>query len=121
MIAKMEPDSGAPTVVGEPELKVDPDTDQAPPVRLGDTADVPINIKKEESEDVKLNLAAAEYEDMFDEVDGPEYVDLSFEGIAEVDGVEHFVCESLYPKQTLASYDWHEKTLRYGRFLNLWL
>ena len=101
MIAKMGPRSGAPTVIEEPQFKADPDTAPAPPVRPGDTADVPINIKKEEPEDVKLNLAAVEYEDMFDEVDGPEYVDLSFEGIAEVDGVEHFVCESLCPRTTL--------------------
>lgn len=94
----MEPESEVPTVVEEPRFKADPDPVPTPPVRPGDTAGVPINIKKEEPEDVKLNLAAAEYEDMFDDVDGPEYVDLSFEGIAEVDGVEHFVCESLYPK-----------------------
>jgi hypothetical protein len=98
MIAKMEPECGAETVVEEPRLKPDPDTVSAAPVRAGDTAGIPITIKKEEPEDLKLNLsAAAENENMFDEVDGPEYVDLTYEGIAEVDGVEHFVCESLYP------------------------
>jgi hypothetical protein len=101
MIAKMEPDSGAETVAESPQVKVDPDMVPAPPVRAGDTTDVPINIKKEEPDDVKINLLAAENEDMFDEVDGPEYVDLTYEGIAEVDGVEHFVCESLYPNGPL--------------------
>lgn len=95
MIAKMEPETGAETVVEEPHFKLDPDIVSAPSVRPGGTADVPIKIKKEEAEDVKLILAA-ENEDMFDEVDGPEYVDLTYEGIAEVDGVEHFVCESPY-------------------------
>ena len=96
MIAKMEPSSGAMTVTETRQPKVDPDKITLPPQRQGDTADVPINIKKED-EDVKI-LPPAENEDMFDEVDGPEYVDLSYEGLAEVDGVEHFVCESLFPK-----------------------
>lgn len=77
---------------------MDPGTLPAPPVRLGDTANAPINIKKEAQEDVKINLAPAEDDDMFDEVDGPEYVDLSYEGLAEVNGVPHFVCESPSPK-----------------------
>jgi hypothetical protein len=99
MIAKMEPESEAETLVGKSHVKADPETDPAPPVRAGETADVPIKIKKEEPEDMKLNISAAiENENMFDEVDGPEYVDLTYEGLAEVDGVEHFVCESLYPK-----------------------
>ena len=94
----MEPESEAETFFERPQVKADPETVPAPVVRAGDTADVPIKIKKEEQE-VKLNLsAAAENDDIFDEVDGPEYVDLTYEGIAEVDGVEHFVCESLYPK-----------------------
>jgi hypothetical protein len=99
MIATMEPETGAEPVIANPKVKVDPDTIPAPPVRPGDRADIPINIKKEEGDDVKLNLAAAENENIFDDVDGPEYVDLAYEGIAEVDGVEHFVCESLYPQQ----------------------
>ena len=100
----MEPETGAETVVEEPQFKLDPDIVSSPPVRPGDTSDVPIKIKKEEAEDVKLNLAA-ENEDIFDEVDGPEYVDLTYEGIAEVDGVEHFVCESPY-SQTDAEWLW---------------
>jgi hypothetical protein len=122
MIAKMEPGFGATTVTEAPQPKVDPDTITFPPVRQGDTADVPINIKKED-EDVKVNLPPAENEDMFDEVDGPEYVDLSYEGLAEVDGVEHFVCESLFPQMDAykAMIDTKDKTSRYGRFLSLWL
>jgi hypothetical protein len=99
MIAKMEPESEAETFFAKSQVKEDPETVPAPPVRAGDTADVPIKIKKEDADDVKFNLsAAAENENIFDEVDGPEYVDLTYEGLAEVDGVEHFVCESLYPR-----------------------
>lgn len=36
-----------------------------------------------------------EQNDMFEDVDEPEYVDHNYEGLAEVDGVEHFVCEGL--------------------------
>ena len=95
----MEPESEAEKFLERPQVKADPETVPAPAVRVGDTADVPIKIKMEEQEEVKLNLpATAENDDIFDEVDGPEYVDLTYEGIAEVDGVEHFVCESPYPK-----------------------
>ena len=96
MIAKMEFNSGATTVTEIPQLKVDPEIPPAPAVRPGDAADAPINIKKEAQDDVKVNLSTdAENPDMFDDVDGPEYVDLSYEGLAEINGVEHFVCESL--------------------------
>ena len=99
MIAKMEPEFEDESYVERSQVKADPEVVLAPAVRLGDTADVPINIKKEEPEELKVNLsAAAENDNIFDEVDGPEYVDLTYEGIAEVDGVEHFVCESLCPK-----------------------
>lgn len=95
----MEPEFEAETFFERSQVTADPETVPAPAVRAGDTADVPVKVKKEEQEEVKLNLsAAAENDNIFDEVDGPEYVDLTYEGIAEVDGVEHFVCESLYPK-----------------------
>lgn len=102
----MEPHSGAETAVQKPQFKADPDTVPTPSVRAGDTADIPINIKKEEPENAKVNLPAAENYDIFNDVDGPEYVDIDYEGIAEVNGVEHFVCESLYPfTETQKHYD----------------
>ena len=53
-------------------------------------------IKKEEPDDDHIDKTLpelGEINDMFDDVDGPEYVDLDYEGIAEVDGVDCFVCE----------------------------
>jgi len=52
-------------------------------------------IKKEEPEDDtidKLFLNVPEPNHMFDDVDGPEYVDKDYEGLAEVDGVDYFIC-----------------------------
>jgi len=53
-------------------------------------------VKKEEPDDDRLDKTLpelGEINDMFDDVDGPEYVDPDYEGIAEVDGVDCFVCE----------------------------
>lgn len=53
-------------------------------------------IKKEEPDDDQIDKKLpelGEINDMFDDVDAPEYVDLDYEGIAEVDGVDCFVCE----------------------------
>lgn len=106
MIAKMEPESGAAAVVPKPQVRGYSETVTAPPVQSGDPVNNSNQIKKEEPEDAKIvSLPAAdESEDMFGEVDGPEYVDLAYEGIAEVDGVEHFVCESLCPEQILGEF-----------------
>lgn len=56
------------------------------------------DLKKEELASEKANLTASR--SMFEDVDGKngsagdvEMVDLSFEGIAEIDGVPHFVCQ----------------------------
>ncbi|KAH8684293.1 hypothetical protein BGZ60DRAFT_523515 [Tricladium varicosporioides] len=43
--------------------------------------------------DLTLLPEALHAEGMFDDVDGAEVVDLTYEGIAEIDGVDHFVCE----------------------------
>jgi len=94
MIAKMEPESEADVASAEDQVKSDPDGGSAPEVRADDKSQIPIHVKKE-AEESKFNLSAvAVGENMFDEVDGPEFVDLTYQGIAEVDGVEHFVCES---------------------------
>jgi len=56
----------------------------------------PVRIKKEEPDDEKevLERLDRENRDMFEDVDEDvEYVDLTYEGFAEINGVEHFVCE----------------------------
>ena len=64
------------------EVKDDPDKD-AP--KFSSVAQV--EIKKEEPED-------GDDCDMFKDVDEEvEYVDLTYEGFAEINGVDHFVCE----------------------------
>ncbi|RDL37016.1 uncharacterized protein BP5553_04449 [Venustampulla echinocandica] len=53
-------------------------------------------VKKEEPDDDKVDISlpeARDGDDMFEDVDGPEVVDLTYEGIAEINGVDHFVCE----------------------------
>jgi len=52
-------------------------------------------VKKEEPDDgkVDVDLPDAGQGDMFEDVDAPEVVDLTYEGIAEINGVDHFVCE----------------------------
>lgn len=74
------------------QLKDDPD----PEVQhtMNGTASAPVRIKKEDDGDkVDVNLPEAGMGDMFEDVDAPEVVDLTYEGIAEINGVDHFVCE----------------------------
>jgi hypothetical protein len=54
-----------------------------------------IKVKKEEPDGGKIDvdLPDAGQGDMFEDVDAPEVVDLTYEGIAEINGVDHFVCE----------------------------
>ncbi|KUJ23432.1 uncharacterized protein LY89DRAFT_550042, partial [Mollisia scopiformis] len=47
---------------------------------------------------IDLSLPEAS-DDMFEDVDGEEYVDLTYEGIAHVNGVRHFVCEGFKIRQ----------------------
>ncbi|KAG0651378.1 hypothetical protein D0Z07_1635 [Hyphodiscus hymeniophilus] len=98
------------TIIETPRPKMESATLSSPVLQSWDPADVPINIKKEESEDVKISFPA-ENEDIFNEVDGPEYVDLSYEGLAEVDGVEHFISQPVVIIRPLSSlYDCIEST-----------
>ena len=83
------------------EVKSDPESALPSPCRAIGS---PVRIKKEETDEDEPpfgTLLRPEEEDtkdndMFDDVDGPEYVDLTYEGIAEVDGVNCFVCEGLF-------------------------
>jgi hypothetical protein len=86
------------------EVKPDPDAGflSAPTA----TGSAPlIRIKKEEELDgdygkIDGNLPEAQEEDnMFEDVDEDEYVDLTYEGIAHVNGVRHFVCEGFKIRQ----------------------
>jgi hypothetical protein len=52
-------------------------------------------IKKKEPEEDTIDKSILHVEEphhMFDDVDGPEYVDEDYEGLTEVDGVDHFIC-----------------------------
>jgi len=75
------------------QIKDDPEPGIAP-VANG-TISAPVKIKKEEPDDGKVDatLPDAGQGDMFEDVDAPEVVDLTYEGIAEINGVDHFVCE----------------------------
>jgi hypothetical protein len=82
-------------VLTKVEVKFDPDATSNSPTT---TSFTPAKVKKEESDDDTIDKTLPEAEediDMFDDVDAPEYVDLTYEGIAEVDGVNCFVCEGL--------------------------
>lgn len=81
-----------------PETKVEVKEEPEPTV-LSNT-DVQLlrisKVKKEEPDDDKVDISIPEArngDDMFEDVDGPEVVDLTYEGIAEINGVDHFVCE----------------------------
>lgn len=60
-----------------------------------------VKAEKPDEENATIDLTllpeAPYAEDMFDDVDGAEVVDLTYEGIAEIDGVDHFVCEGQLP------------------------
>ena len=84
-----------PPKAGPIEIKDDPEPEVAP--AANGTASAPVKIKKEEPNDgsVDATLPDAGQGDMFEDVDAPEVVDLTYEGIAEINGVDHFVCEGL--------------------------
>jgi hypothetical protein len=86
----------------KPEVKPDPDANFTSTA----TGSAPrLRIKKEEEleEDygkIDRSLPEAQEEDnMFEDVDEDEYVDLTYEGIAHVNGVRHFVCEGFKIRQ----------------------
>lgn len=79
------------------EVKDDPDTSLTT-TAITASVSSPIKVKKEEQDDETIDRSLPEAEDgndMFGDVNDPEYVDLTYEGIAEVDGVNCFVCEGL--------------------------
>src|ERR1700679_2491968 len=84
------------------EIKADPDT---PPSTTATGYAPLVRVKKEEEPDqdygkIDRSLPEAQPEDdMFEDVDGDEYVDLTYEGIAHVNGVRHFVCEGFKIRQ----------------------
>ncbi|TVY21897.1 hypothetical protein LARI1_G000276 [Lachnellula arida] len=75
------------------QIKDDPDTGLA--TISNSTAMALVKVKKEEPDDDKVDIALPDAGpgDMFQDVDAPEVVDLTYEGIAEINGVDHFVCE----------------------------
>ena len=81
----------------KPEVKDDPDTSLTT-ATITTSVFGPTKVKKEEQDDETIDRSLPEAEDgndMFGDVNDPEYVDLTYEGIAEVDGVNCFVCEGL--------------------------
>lgn len=94
----------AKTEVTEPEVKDDPDALEITETRTtGRRIPAPRpKVKDEPAEYVKIDLTLPDGEvDMFEDVDeldenGDEIVDLTYEGIAHVNGVRHFVCEGVY-------------------------
>lgn len=77
----------------EPYIKEDPDAPEF--VSAHSTGRRPrVKPEPEEPAQVTIDLSLPEAgDDMFEDVDGDEYVDLTYEGIAHVNGVRHFVCE----------------------------
>ncbi|PBP28406.1 hypothetical protein BUE80_DR000793 [Diplocarpon rosae] len=73
--------------------------------RTGRKTPAPRTVKAEPAEYVKIDLILPDgEEDMFEDVDevdenGDEIVDLTYEGIAHVNGVRHFVCEGFKIRQ----------------------
>jgi len=94
----------APKAKVKTEVKPDPDTGFTS-TSNGTGAAPRVQIKKEEEleEDYgKIDRSlpeAQEQDNMFEDVDEDEYVDLTYEGIAHVNGVRHFVCEGFKIRQ----------------------
>lgn len=95
-----EPDTTAsksaepePKLKAEPYIKEDPD---APEFLSEHSLGRRPRVKPEPQEPatVTIDLSLPEAgDDMFEDVDAEEVVDLTYEGIAHVNGVRHFVCE----------------------------
>lgn len=95
----------APKTEIKTEVKPDPDAGFLSAPRAIGSAPL-LRIKKEDDgEDggygkIDRGLPEAQEEDnMFEDVDEDEYVDLTYEGIAHVNGVRHFVCEGFKIRQ----------------------
>jgi hypothetical protein len=95
----------APKTKVKTEVKPDPDVGFLSAPRAIGSAPL-LRIKKEDDgEDgdygkIDRSLPEAQEEDnMFEDVDEDEYVDLTYEGIAHVNGVRHFVCEGFKIRQ----------------------
>lgn len=108
----------------EPYIKEEPQDDW--PMIISETSRPlkPPKPKKEEDEGPKLDNVLPVPGDMFEDVDGEddvEYVDHTFEGIAHVNGVRHFVCEGSWLarfERRLEFTIW--KASKFDRFLNHW-
>lgn len=84
----------------EPEIKDDPDELTITHTNNLGRRPRPEKVKDEPPEYIKIDLTLPNGEaDMFEDVDeeidenGDEIVDLTYEGIAHLNGVRHFVCE----------------------------
>lgn len=87
----------------KPEVDIKDDPEFKPNINQQNSLPM-VKVKKEEDAEygrIDQNLpeaATKEEDDIFEDVDGDsdeevEYVDLDYEGLAEINGVQHFVCE----------------------------
>jgi DNA-binding NarL/FixJ family response regulator len=83
------------------EIKEEPDIAILGSRSTGRRAPAPRSVKAEEPDNghIDLTLPEADVTNMFEDVDEgegeDEIVDLTYEGIADVNGVSHFVCEGM--------------------------
>ena len=108
------PDSDDLKTEDEPEIKDDPDELMITHTNNLNRRPRPERVKPEPPEYVKIDLTLPNGEDdMFEDVDqeldenGDEIVDLTYEGIAHLNGVRHFVCEGLDVFLCLKVSCWH--------------
>jgi hypothetical protein len=80
------------------EIKADPD---APASSAPADTRTYIRIKDEDDNNdaILKSIPNHDENDMFDDVDGEEVVDLTYEGIAHINDVRHFVCEGFKIRQ----------------------
>lgn len=63
-----------------------------------------VKTKDEDGDNGRVDKSLPEFDaagDMFQDVDEDEIVDLTYEGIAHVDGIRHFVCDSKHVKSSV--------------------
>jgi hypothetical protein len=73
------------------EIKDEPDA----PASVDTRTYIRIKDEDDNNDAILKTIPNRDENDMFDDVDGEEVVDLTYEGIAHINDVRHFVCEGL--------------------------
>jgi hypothetical protein len=97
------------------EIKDEPDA----PASVDTRTYIRIKDEDDNNDAILKTIPNHDENDMFDDVDGEEVVDLTYEGIAHINDVRHFVCEGLLLQPGIAILaKMSSKVSRFDRYLN---